>query len=195
MSANKRIQWLHKKISENCYPGISHLTEKFSISRRQAQRDVDYLRRELGAPVAYSSSHKGYFYTEDYVIPLALQAENDTDFQDVVSGIDSFTGIGAKRSVTQLQFPYSATLEIKDKMTVLNLRKLIVADERHHRYRCEFSSVELFLGIIMSTGGNVRVIEPLWLREKLLQNANRILEANCPDGIAKGSVNAHEKKK
>ncbi len=195
MSANKRIQWLHKKISENCYPGISHLTEKFSISRRQAQRDVDYLRHELGAPVAYSSAHKGYYYTEEYIIPLALQAENDADFQDVVSGLRNFTSIGAERSVTQLQFPYSATLEIKDKMTVLNLRSLIVADERHHRYRCEFSSVELFLGVIMSTGGNVRVVEPLWLRERLMQTANRVLEANRAEESEQGSVSAHGKRK
>ncbi len=180
MSANNRIQWLHKKISDNCYPGIAHLTEKFSISRRQAQRDVDYLKNKLGAPVAYSSVHKGYYYTESYVIPLAMQTENDADFQNVISGIRNHTEANAERSITQLQFPYSATLEIKDKMTVLDLRSIIVADERHHHYRCEFSSVELFLGILMSAGGNVRIVEPLWLRDKLTEIANRMLEANKP---------------
>ena len=107
-----------------------------------------------------------------------LETQGDTDFHDVISGIGSFGNESATRSVTQLQFPYSATLEIKDKMTVLNLRKLIVADEPKHRYRCEFQSVELFLGIIISTGSNIKIIEPKWLRDRLVESAQRILESN-----------------
>ena len=84
----------------------------------------------------------------------------------------------AEHSVMQLQLPYTALLEIHDIMTVLNLRSLIVADEPHHRYRCEFPSVELFLGIIMSTGADIKVIEPTWLRDRLVDFAKRVLENN-----------------
>lgn len=178
MSANERIQWLHKKISEDSYPSIAHLTEKFSISRRQAQRDVDYLRRELGAPVAYSTLYRGYYYTSPFSIPLMLQTQNDADFHDVISGIRHFESGNADRTVMQLQLPYNATLEIKDRMTVLNLRSLIVSDEPHHRYRCEFPSVEIFLGIIISTGADIKIVEPDWLRERLLEFAHRIIKNN-----------------
>ena len=178
MSANDRIQWLHKKISENCYPSIAHLIEKFSISRRQAQRDIDYLKTTLGAPVIYSHAHKGYLYSEPFVIPSVLETENDADFQDVLTSMREFENSRAEHSVMQLQLPYTALLEIRDIMTVLNLRSLIVADEPHHRYRCEFPSVELFLGIIMSTGADIKVIEPLWLRDRLVDFAKRVLENN-----------------
>ena len=178
MSANDRIQWLHKMISENCYPNAAHLTDKFSISPRQAQRDVEFLRKNLGAPMRYSAIHKGYFYTEKFSLPLVLESENDMDFHDVYRGMRQFDNQNAERSVLQLQLPYTAVLEIKDRMTVLNLRSLIVADEPHHRYRCEFPSVELFLGIIMSTGADIKVIEPLWLREKLVEFAQRVLKNN-----------------
>ena len=47
MTANDRIQWLHKKICEGSYPSAVDLATKFSISRRQAQRDVDKLKSEL----------------------------------------------------------------------------------------------------------------------------------------------------
>ena len=181
MSANDRIQWLHKKLSENCYPSIAHITEKFSISRRQAQRDVDHLRHSLNAPIAYSSAHKGYYYTEKFTIPFILQIENDTDFHDVISGLKNFGKSNAEQSVMQLQLPYTATLEIKDKMAVLNLRSLIIADEPKHRYRCEFPSVELFLGIIVSTGADIKIIEPLWLKERLVEFATRILKNNKED--------------
>ena len=81
----------------------------------------------------------------------------------------------------QLQLPYYATLEIKDRMPVLELRSLIVADEPHHRYRCEFHSVELFIGIIMSSGADIKVVEPRWLKERLVGFANRVLENNPLD--------------
>lgn len=181
MSANDRIQWLHKMISERCYPNAAHLADKFGISARQAQRDVDYLRRELGAPMSYSAMHKGYFYTEPYSIPLALATENDSDFHSVLRGMREFQDMNAERSVLQLQLPYSATLEIHDRMTVLNLRSFIVADEPHNRFRCEFPSVELFLGIIMSTGADIKVIEPVWLRERLIDFATRVLKNNPPE--------------
>jgi hypothetical protein len=91
-------------------------------------------------------------------------------------GIDG--NFDAERSVLQLQLPYYATLEIKDRMTVLNLRSLIVSDEPHHRYRCEFPSVELFLGIIVSADADIRIISPDWLRDKLIGFARRLIERN-----------------
>ena len=77
-----------------------------------------------------------------------------------------------------MQLPYSAVLEIKDKITVMNLRNFIVGSERRHRYICEFPSIELFFGVIMSTGSDIKIISPDWLREKLVEFAKKILENN-----------------
>ena len=178
MSANDRIQWLHKKIAGNCYPNASHLSERFEISHRQAQRDVEFLRKELDAPLKYCSHKKGYYYGKEYVLPLLVESENDTDYQAVLSGIRAFNDLTAARSVVQMQLPYSAVLEITDKMTVMNLRSFIVSEERHHRYHCEFPSVELFLGIIVSADADVRIVSPDWLRKKLIDFAHRLLERN-----------------
>ncbi len=181
MSANERIQWLHKKISDRSYPGVAHLIERFDISRRQAQRDVSYLKEELGAPVVYSPVHKGYYYTEDFSLPFMMQSESDADFGDVFSNLRILQEANADSAMLQLQLPYSATLEITDKMTVLNLRSMIVKDEPHHRYRCEFPSVEMFIGIIMSSGADIKVVEPEWLRERLVEFAKRVLINNEQD--------------
>ena len=179
MSANDRIQWLHKKISENCYPSIAHLTEKFSISRRQAQRDIDHLKNVLKAPLLYSHTHRGYYYSSKYSLPFITEKENDTDFHDVIASLREFGNSQAESSALQLQLPYTALLEIKDIMTVLNLRNIIVAEEQHHRYRCEFQSIELFLGMIISMGADIRIIEPLWLRNRLVDFAKKILTNNA----------------
>lgn len=178
MSANDRIQWFHKKISANCYPNASHLSDRFGISHRQAQRDVEFLRNELEAPLAYCPKKKGYYYKEGYVLPLMLEGENDADYQAIISGLRAFNEQTAARSVIQMQLPYSAVLEITDRLTVMNLRSFIVGEEPHHRYRCEFPSVELFLGIIVSADADVRIVSPDWLRNKLLDFARRLLNRN-----------------
>ena len=51
-AASTRIQWLHKKLLTGSYPNAQRMAERFHMSHRQAQRDIDYLRRELGAPIA-----------------------------------------------------------------------------------------------------------------------------------------------
>ena len=178
MTANDRIQWFHKMITEDSYPNAAHLAERFGISHRQAQRDVDFLRREMGAPLSYSHEHRGYTYSESFALPLMLATENDTDYHDVLGSLQDFHGYSAERSIIQMQLPYTALLEIPDKLTVLHLHSLIVGEEPRHRYRCEFPSVELFLGIIMSTGAAIRVIEPEWLRTRLVEFAKQVLACN-----------------
>ena len=178
MNANDRIQWFHKKIVAKCYPNASHLSEKFDISHRQAQRDVEFLKKDLSAPLGYDKAKKGYYYKNEYVLPLMIETENDADYQSVISGLQAYAEQSAERSVIQMQLPYTATLEITDKMTVMNLRSFIVGEEPHHRYRCEFPSIELFLGIIVSADANIRILSPDWLRERLLKMANRIIQNN-----------------
>ena len=178
MSANDRIQWFHKMVSERCYPNSRDISEKFGISPRQAQRDLEHMRATLGAPLIYSHAHKGFYYKEDFVLPSMVSTENQSDYNSVLASLSYASDPTAQISVVQMQLPYSATLEIKDKITVMNLRSFIVGEERRHRYRCEFPSIELFLGVITSTGADIRIISPDWLREKLVDLAKNILKNN-----------------
>ena len=178
MNAEIRIQWLHKKLSENCYPNAMRLAEKFGISHRQAQRDIEHLRAELHAPIKYSNSHKGFYYTRDFALPVFVSTENDTEFFDMVSGVNTMNDDFAESSIIQMQIPYSATLEIKDKLTVMNMRPFIVAQKPRHVYDCEFQSVEMFLGAIMAMDTDIKILAPDWLREKLVSSAERVLKNN-----------------
>ena len=172
MSANDRIQWFHKMVAGNCYPNSIHLAEKFDISHRQAQRDVDFLKSSLEAPLVYSKTKKGYFYERDFTLPMTFTNENDFEINSLFN--DSY----ADTQVIQMQLPYSATLEITDRITVMNMQRFIVGEETRHRYRCEFPSVELFLGIIISTGADIKIIAPDWLRKRLVEFAEKILKNN-----------------
>ena len=178
MNANIRIQWLHKKLTMKSYPNAQRLAERFGISHRQAQRDFEYLRRELGAPIAYDNSRKGFYYEESYVLPVILSSDNDDLYIPEIFNVHSKQELAADESIIQMQIPYSATVEIKNKLTALELSNYIVAREPHDRYVCEFHSVEKFLGLLLSMDADFRIVEPYWLREKILRSARRVVENN-----------------
>ncbi len=177
MSALLRIQWIHKKISAGCYPNSSHTVERFGISQRQAQRDFDALKNEFGAPLKYSSTRRGYYYTESFVLPCTPEEDTEAEYIDLVSGVEENYRDTSEQ--LQLRMPYSARLEIKDKLTVMNLRRFIVAKEGRDIYNCEFYNVDSFVGIIFTSDADIKVLKPDWLREKLTDAAERIIKNNA----------------
>ena len=178
MNADLRIQWLHKKLCENCYPNAMRLAERFGISHRQAQRDIEHMKTVLNAPIEYSRSHKGFYYSQEFVLPVFVALENDSEYVDMLSGIDMLSGEFAESSIIQMQIPYNATVEIKDKLTVMNMRPFIIAQKPKHTYECEFQSVEMFLGAIMAMDSDIKIVSPDWLRAKLVDSAKRVLKNN-----------------
>ena len=178
MNANIRIQWLHKKLTMKSYPNAQRLAERFGISHRQAQRDFEYLRRELGAPIAYDNSRKGFYYEENYVLPVLLSSDNDDVYIPEIFNVHSKQELAADESIIQMQIPYSATIEIKNKLTALELTPYIVSKQPKDRYVCEFHSVEKFLGLLLSLDSDFHLIEPYWLRERLVRAARRVLGNN-----------------
>ena len=175
MNANTRIQWLHKKMTSNSYPNAQRLAERFGISHRQAQRDLDYLRRELGAPIEYDKARKGFYYTRVFSLPLLISSDNDDLYLPEIFNAEE-RELAADESIIQMQIPYTATVQIKNKLTALELSRYIVAKHSRDCYTCEFHSIEKFIGLLLSLDADFRVIEPLWLRERILCAARRVLE-------------------
>jgi predicted DNA-binding transcriptional regulator YafY len=153
------------------------LAERFGISHRQAQRDVDYLKKQLGAPMEYSLEHKGYYYTEQYSLPLVMSSDNDdslTELADSMSG----ASLQAESTFVQMQMPYTATLEIPDKLSVLTLKNFIISKEPRNKYVCEFHNIEQFLSVLITLRSDFKIIEPMWIREKLVKLAENIIKNN-----------------
>ncbi|WP_340023114.1 WYL domain-containing protein [Paenibacillus sp. FSL K6-1096] len=70
MSHIHRIQWFDQQIRQLAYPNSSKLAEQFEISRRQAQRDIEYLAESLRAPLRYVAKQRGYIYEDNsFVLP------------------------------------------------------------------------------------------------------------------------------
>ena len=177
MNAHTRIQWLHKKMTMKSYPNAQRLAERFQISHRQAQRDMEYLRRELGAPIAYDNSRKGFYYTEPFALPVLFATDNDDVYIPEIFNAEH-RELAADESNIQMQIPYSATLEIKNKLAALELSNYIISKEAKDRYVCEFHSIEKFIGLLLSSDSDFRIVEPYWLRERIVRAARRVLGNN-----------------
>ena len=70
MSNTHRLVWIEGQILAQCYPSASTIAAHFEISRRQAARDLEYMRDSLGAPLEYCYTHRGYYYScEGFTLP------------------------------------------------------------------------------------------------------------------------------
>lgn len=65
MSRLERIYAFHQKLKNNRFPNAQTLVKDFELSRATAHRDISYMRDRLLAPLAFDSSRKGFYYTED----------------------------------------------------------------------------------------------------------------------------------
>ena len=174
--AVERIIWLHKRIKDGYYPNAMRLSERFGISHRQAQRDCDYLRRKLEAPVAFDRSKQGYYYTENFSLPDSIRVEDPRDISNIVALADM---LGDDGESTQIGIPYSALLQIPDKLVALELAPFVTRRVGSKgRYICEFQNIRLFFGALVASDADIRIIEPAWLREDFCRSLDKLRMAN-----------------
>jgi predicted DNA-binding transcriptional regulator YafY len=73
-----RLLFIDKRLGSGRYPNCRQLAEEYQVSSKTIQRDLDYMRYQLDAPIAYSAQHRGYHYTEaSYKLPAISIKESD----------------------------------------------------------------------------------------------------------------------
>lgn len=72
----RRLVDLERKIRGNEYPNCLTFAEHAEVTQKTAQRDIDYLRDQLQAPIEYDRKRKGYYYTEkNWFLPSVILHE------------------------------------------------------------------------------------------------------------------------
>ena len=59
-----RMQYIDQQLRENTYPNCSRVARHFEVSSKSIQRDVDYMRDLLQAPIEFDSKRNGFFYSK-----------------------------------------------------------------------------------------------------------------------------------
>ncbi|MDF1594164.1 MAG: WYL domain-containing protein [Desulfobacterales bacterium] len=66
----ERFLWFHNRVKAGLYPNARVLAEKFEVCRKTAQRDIEFIRDRLNAPLVYVSDRRGYEYEDKtYELP------------------------------------------------------------------------------------------------------------------------------
>ena len=63
----ERIIWFDEQIKKDKYPNASDIAKHFEVSKKTAQRTVDFMRDRICLPLQYDSSMKGYSYTYEKI--------------------------------------------------------------------------------------------------------------------------------
>ncbi|OPG95081.1 transcriptional regulator [Chryseobacterium mucoviscidosis] len=78
MSNMHRIHWFDEQIRSGRFPNSSWLAREFEISRRQAQRDIEYMAISLRAPLVYIAKYRGYCYEDQtYRLPHLYMTQEE----------------------------------------------------------------------------------------------------------------------
>jgi predicted DNA-binding transcriptional regulator YafY len=61
----ERFLWFHNEIKQNSHPNAQTLAAQFEITRKTAQRDIEFMRDRLKAPLRYIPGLRGYDYEDN----------------------------------------------------------------------------------------------------------------------------------
>ncbi len=75
---HSRLLFIDGKVKAGRYPNCTSLAEEYEVSRKTIQRDIEYMRYQLDAPIEYIAKHRGYIYTEEqFQLPAINIKESD----------------------------------------------------------------------------------------------------------------------
>ncbi len=97
-----RLTSIHDIINSNRFPSQKYLAERFGVSVRTIERDISQMRNDYAAPIEYSASKNGYYYSaafsgmvfsdlserEEIALMLAREVLNSEHLQDLGNSIN-----------------------------------------------------------------------------------------------------------
>ena len=62
--AFRRLQAIDSAVSRRVWPNARTLARELEVTPRTIQRDIEFLRDQLHAPLKFDSVRNGYYYTD-----------------------------------------------------------------------------------------------------------------------------------
>lgn len=74
----ERIYEIDRVIRSGTFPDKKHFSEKFEVSSKSIERDFEFMRERLCAPLKYHSLKRGYYYSDmSYFLPGNMMNESE----------------------------------------------------------------------------------------------------------------------
>ena len=73
-----RLIYIDHQVRSSHYPTTTSLARDFEINPKTIERDLNYVRDRLRAPLAYDHRRRGWYYTEpNFVLPAIQLTEGE----------------------------------------------------------------------------------------------------------------------
>lgn len=114
----ERLLDLDRRLRNGEYPNCTSFAVEWEISTKTAQRDFDFLRDRMGAPLEYDALNRGFYYTEPtFMLPAVQMSEGELTALLMGSKmLEQFQGTPAAKKLTSIFEKLSALLP--DNITV-----------------------------------------------------------------------------
>ncbi|MBM4157436.1 MAG: WYL domain-containing protein [Ignavibacteria bacterium] len=61
----KRLSIIDNEITKGCFPNKKKIADLLNVSEKTVQRDIDFMKTEYNAPVAFNFKKKGFYYSDN----------------------------------------------------------------------------------------------------------------------------------
>lgn len=197
ISAYHRIIWFHNRVIDQHYPNARALCEYFEISGRQAQRDIEYLRDSMNAPLVYCAKKRGYVYEQAYSLPHYFLSEIEkqtlhamvddysqigsygyTKYNDYACILSKMSGNKEKPLPSSMKEPYIAELKFLDERTSAAPLDYFVCQRKcNDSALYAFYDPDIFMSVLLGSHLKFQVIRPKWLKSYIKNRLTDILSA------------------
>ena len=128
----QRFLWFHNKIKEGKYPNTHTLADNFEITRKTAQRDIEFMRDRLAAPLVYLPKQRGFTYENNtYELPgFWLNEDGLTSLLLAYRLTSMVPDIALKTSLRSFleqlltKLSHSASISVKDLSNKVSVRNI-----------------------------------------------------------------------
>lgn len=195
ISAYHRIIWFHNRVIENLYPNARTLSECFEISTRQAQRDIEYLRDSMNAPLLYCARKRGYIYDKEYSLPQYFLSKiekrflhamaNDysqigaygyTKYLDFAAILSKISGHKEKEMPSCMKEPYIAEIKfLEERTSTAPLDFFACQRKGNDTVLYAFYDPDVFMGVLLASHLKFQIVRPKWLNTHIKNRLADIL--------------------
>lgn len=101
----ERILFIDSCIRQGSFPSKSVFVNKFEVSAKTIERDLQYMRDRLGAPLGFDRIKRGYFYSsKSYFLPSTVMSEGE--LFALIMSMETIKTIGDPSLTEKLQESY-----------------------------------------------------------------------------------------
>ena len=122
-----RIQVIHEAVKEGGFPNCRSLAERLEVTDKTVQRDISFMRDELGLPIEYDRAMHGFHYTGavDAGPSFGLGAKELTAYLHAREAIHAVSGTALESTMRSLFSSLTQMIERQFEMSCEDLESMV----------------------------------------------------------------------